>query len=319
MSAWRQKCFKNSGSEIVILSQSDLIKLCGVAGEAARSAGALIRSRSGSRLSIDTKPGASSLASSLVTEVDLLSQTTIIEKLLPVCDRYDIALLAEEGADDLLRLEKDYFWSVDPLDGTLPFTENRPGYAVSIALVSRSGEALVGVVYDPVAQNSYHAIKGQGVTFNGQAWIPTGIRGQADSPSGKILTLICDRSFFDDPHYRLISRQFETSAVELGYAGLAVENFGGAVLNAVTALERAPSIYFKFPKEKGGSLWDYAATSIISQEAGALASDIYGNPLDLNRSDSTYMNHRGLIYCCRPELAKAARLLHAGYLKHSAG
>ena len=48
-------------------------------------------------------------------------------------------VLTEETEDDGGRLRADYFWCVDPLDGTLPFIEGRPGSAVSIALIARDG------------------------------------------------------------------------------------------------------------------------------------------------------------------------------------
>ena len=76
-------------------------------------------------------------------------------------------------------------------------------------------------------------------------------------------------------------------------------------MNACYALDRAPACHFKFPKSQdgGGSLWDYAATACLYQESGATVSDAFGNPLDLNRSDSTFMNHRGALYATDAGLA----------------
>lgn len=56
--------------------------------------------------------------------------------------------------------------------------------------------------------------------------------------------------------------------------------------------------YFKFPKSQqgGGSVWDYAATARLFEEAGGIVTDIHGGCLDLNRPDSHFMNHRGVIY-----------------------
>jgi fructose-1,6-bisphosphatase/inositol monophosphatase family enzyme len=65
------------------------------------------------------------------------AQAAVLEVLAPTFKAYDLGLLTEELADDGSRFEKDYFWSIDPLDGTLPFTQGKPGYAVSIALVRR--------------------------------------------------------------------------------------------------------------------------------------------------------------------------------------
>jgi 3'(2'), 5'-bisphosphate nucleotidase/myo-inositol-1(or 4)-monophosphatase len=86
----------------------------------------------------------------------------------------------------------------------------------------------------------------------------------------------------------------------------------GAVINAVTILENPNSCYFKYPRSdnSGGSLWDYAATACLFREAGAVASDIYGQPLDLNRADNTFMNHRGVLYASSQSIANQIIALH---------
>ena len=86
---------------------------------------------------------------------------------------------------------------------------------------------------------------------------------------------------------------------------------GGAAMNAMWALQSAPACYFKFARSgnSGGSLWDYAASACIFHEAGAIATDISGDPLDLNRADSTFMNHRGILYTTDETLAQRIRQL----------
>jgi 3'-phosphoadenosine 5'-phosphosulfate (PAPS) 3'-phosphatase len=95
-------------------------------------------------------------------------------------------------------------------------------------------------------------------------------------------------------------------AREQGHNGVRCILQGGAAMNACWVLENGPACYFKFPKPQdgGGSLWDYAATACIFKEAGAFVSDIYGNQLDLNRPDSTFMNHRGILYSTDRKLAE---------------
>jgi len=72
------------------------------------------------------------------------------------------------------------------------------------------------------------------------------------------------------------------------------------------ALENGPGCHLKLPKpeEGGGSLWDYAATACIYEEVGAWATDVYGQPLELNRRESTFMNHRGVLYASGHILGK---------------
>ena len=77
-------------------------------------------------------------------------------------------------------------------------------------------------------------------------------------------------------------------------------------MNALHVLENSPACYFKFPKpeEGGGSVWDFAATAAIFNECGAAASDFHGEALELNRADSTFMNHRGVLFAPDAALAE---------------
>jgi len=253
------------------------------------------------------KDAGNTLASQVVTEVDHKAQDAILQVLMPTCDAFEIALLAEEQADDRKRLESDYFWCIDPLDGTLPFIQGQPGYSVSIGLVARDGTPQIGVVYDPVHDVLYQATRGQGLRRNNEPWVP--------GSSGQELTFTYDRSLAEHPFFDQILQQLEAYAHLLGLNPLVAIQYGGAVMNACYALEKAPACHFKFPKPQdgGGSLWDYAATACLYQEAGAIVSDVLGNPLDLNRQGSTFMNHRGALYATDEALARRVREIIAEF------
>ncbi|MBT3203194.1 MAG: inositol monophosphatase [Gammaproteobacteria bacterium] len=290
------------------LSSNDLKYLCEIAISAALQAGAIIREKSAVSVAVQSKKGGESLASQVVTEVDLMSQDIILKSLIPTCKEFDLALLSEEQTDDGVRLQKDYFWSIDPLDGTLPFIEKTAGYAVSIALVSRSGRPMLGVIYDPVEQTLYHAVNGQGAFRNKKAWILKPSTDLAKHP----LTVVSDRSFVQQSYYSKIINELETIVTDMGYNGLKLIQIGGAAMNACWVLENNPGCYFKFPKTQsgGGSLWDYAATACVFNEIGAVVSDIHGNELDLNREDSSFMNHHGILYCGTDELSSWIQSLY---------
>jgi myo-inositol-1(or 4)-monophosphatase len=283
------------------LSANDLFLLTQCAISAAYQAGQLIAEKAQQPVTVNTKNGGVSRAAQVVTEVDHLSQDIILNVLQPTCARFDLALLTEESPDDRERLKKDYFWSVDPLDGTLPFIESIPGYAVSIALVSRQGEPFIGVVYDPLRKNLFYAIKGGGVFGNSQ---PISLPETAES-QGQALTFITDRSFAQEPHYQATLLEIQRIAAGLGYAHATLILQGGAAMNACQVLTNPATCYFKFPKQQqgGGSLWDYAATACLFNEIGAVVSDMMGSPLQLNRAESTFMNHCGVLYCTDLRLA----------------
>ena len=267
------------------LTTEHLTELANVAIAAARKAGKHISETRPQDIHQD-KEG-DNLASQMLTEVDGQCQEMILETLAPTFAKFDLALLTEESPDDGSRREKDYFWCIDPIDGTLPYIEGVPGYAVSIALVSNAGESVIGVVYDPVEHNLYHAIRKGGAFRNGEPWKLAESKGA--------LQIITDRSVADYPYCGQVAEKM----------GATIKGQGGAVMNAIWCLQKPRACYFKFPKEEkgGGCFWDYAATAVIYREMGAAVSDMSGAPLNLN-ADSIYLNPFGVLYATDAALAQ---------------
>jgi len=278
------------------LTKKHLLELHNLAVLAAKKAGDVINNYDRSKLQVNIKKGASSKASEVVTEVDLLSQNAILEALLPSIKKYDLALLTEETTDDFSRFEKDFFWCIDPIDGTLSFVEGKPGFSVSIALVSKTGEAYIGVVFDPIKKTTYSAIKGKGAKKNGEFW-------SVSSSLNKHLSFTFDRSFRECSDFDKVIGLLQNYTSKHGIESLHASQQGGAVINAIWVAENSPACYFKFPKPKGGSIWDYAATACIFKELGLPVSDLFGNAMDLNSSESTFMNHKGILFATSNEIA----------------
>ena len=169
----------------------NLTTLADIAITAAKAAGAAINRYTDQEVLLEHKDGGDSYASQVVTAVDKESESIILSHLLPTCEEFDIALLSEETEDDRSRFEKDCFWCIDPIDGTLPFIRKVPGFCVSIALVGRDADPLIGVVYDPSTETLYHAIKGQSAFRNEQPW--------EISPKNTYLTYVSDKTLADTP------------------------------------------------------------------------------------------------------------------------
>jgi len=285
------------------LSKEQLQTLCSAAKQAAQVAGQWIEKFDRDNLQRRFKSAGSSDASKLVTEVDFASEKIIRQHLQNISSPSEIAFVGEESSLSAAgkaqeRFEKPYFWCVDPLDGTLPFVEGRSGYAVSIALVEHSGKPLIGVVYDPTHQVLYHAIAGQG-SYRDLARF-TNIKGRTTS-----LLVYADTSFKTHSNYESCVTTLERCAQNLSLDGVKFIYGNGAVKNACHVLNSNQACYLKLPKEQdgGGSIWDFAATACIAQEAGAWVSNIHGQPLALNRRDSTFMNHEGAIFASNNQIA----------------
>ncbi len=108
----------------------------------------------------------------LVTEADRASEKLIGDRLLSAFPGHGI--YGEEGTRD--RLESEYRWYIDPLDGTTNFAHQFPVFCVSMGLERRAaglapeadGEMVAGVIYDPLRDEMFSAERGRGAWLNGR-------------------------------------------------------------------------------------------------------------------------------------------------------
>jgi fructose-1,6-bisphosphatase/inositol monophosphatase family enzyme len=278
----------------------NLNELCETAKKAAICAGQIIKEAQGTNVQVEAKEGGENLASQVVTEVDHKAQEAILKILTPTLKSHQLGLLTEESPDDNSRFNHSHFWCIDPLDGTLAFSRNQDGYSTSIALVSKEGQAIIGVVYNPRTETLYHAIRNHGAFKNGEVF--------KISKWAQELTLLYDASFLKREDYPDEMKKLQELAHKHGLKGVRKFHLGGAVMNGISTIEYAPAVYYKHPKLAlgGGSIWDFAASSIIQKEAGGFNSDFHGEPLMLNASESTFMNKKGVRFASSCELIERA-------------
>ena len=165
--------------------------------------------------------------------------------------------LSEETVDDPARLANDLVWLVDPVDGTRDFLRGRPGWAVSVALLS-AGRPLIGMLEAPARGESWEAEAGKGARRNGMALAAShrtalpGSRVPADTlPS-------IDADLIAVPR---------ANSIALRIAMVAADE---ADLCATL---------------RWGFEWDIGAATLIAREAGAGVTDAFGQPLAYNKRD----------------------------------
>ncbi|MBF0419832.1 MAG: DUF1679 domain-containing protein [Magnetococcales bacterium] len=267
--------------------------LLATAIQACVEAGNIVKSHWKKNFAVSSKEG-TTRATCIVTEVDLLSQEKITSLLGPTMETYNLGLLAEEGRDNNSRLEKDFFWSVDPLDGTLPFSEGQSGFAVTIALITKTGIPIIGVVYDPITETLFHAVHNQGCYQNHQP-----LQLIKNTPNNEPIHLFADQSLQQDPNYPNFAKQFT------------IHFAGGAVMNSINVLLHPCACYFKYPKDETGgcAIWDLAAVSLLFKEAGAVMTSFNGDDLSFNRADTVYFNKEGLFACRDASLIEKVKKL----------
>ena len=108
----------------------------------------------------------------LVTEADRASERLITERLCSALP--DHGVYGEEGSRSAL--DSEYRWYVDPLDGTTNFAHGFPAFCVVLGCEHRpaglaaeqDGEMVAGVIYDPLRDEMFRAVKGGGATRNGE-------------------------------------------------------------------------------------------------------------------------------------------------------
>ena len=226
------------------------------ATSAAREAAEVLRSGFGVEQAIRYKGEVD-----LVTEVDEQAERVIKEILVGAFPSY--GMLAEEGGR--VSGGGDARWIVDPLDGTTNFAHGLPIFAISIAL-ERAGEVVLGVVHDPIREETYVAERGRGATLNGEP-----IR--VSDTDGLIRALIATGFPYD--------RAEMPEALELfgRFAALTrgMRRLGATALDlCYVAAGRLDGYY-----ERGIWPWDIAAGSLILEEASGKVTDYRGSELDL--------------------------------------
>lgn len=235
--------------------------LLGLAERAARRAGRELLDRYGAATGVSMK----SSATDPVSDADRASERLLVAMLL--AERPDDGLLGEEGADR--PAASGLRWVIDPLDGTVNYLYRFPAWCVSVACEDRvDGEwsALVGVVHDPLLDETFSARRGGGARLNGIAL-------KVNDPVPLERALIATGFGYDADHRR---RQAAVAAGLLAQVR-DIRRAGSAALDLCSvAAGRVDGYYEDTP-----SRWDWAAGALVAAEAGAhvgtlLAPD--GNP-----------------------------------------
>ena len=192
-----------------------------------------------------------------VSEADLAAETAIADILGQAEERF--GFLGEETG--FSQGERPEMWVVDPLDGTSNFVWGIPYFAVSIALCDRDGEIL-GVVFDPVRDEMFSAIRGSGAWLNGKrvaALVPK-------APAEAMVSI----SMPVPGQLKVIGRERFLEGLQTAMDGSAgIRRLGSAALDlAYVGAARLDGFF-----EDSLSYYDLAAGKLFALEAGAHVSD----------------------------------------------
>ncbi|MFN2271248.1 MAG: inositol monophosphatase family protein [Anaerolineae bacterium] len=215
-----------------------------------------------------------------VTETDKAAEALIIERLREAFP--DHRILAEETHGDDWRAWDEPgppMWLIDPLDGTVNFAHGFPFVGVSLALLAEAKPA-VGVVYDPLRDETFAASAGGGTTRNG--------RRVRVSPVGRLADAFLATGFAYDRRTAVDNNTQRLDHFLRRSQG--VRRAGSAAVDlSYVACGRLDGFW-----EKGLHPWDVAAATLIVQEAGGQVTDFDGGPNYL--SGEFFLASNGLIH-----------------------
>ena len=198
---------------------------------------------------------------SVITPADIAMQDRLENELNHHWPMYEV--LGEEMTDDEQQAVIDSgagYWCVDPLDGTSNYAAGLPFFAVSIALIVDKQQQL-GLIYDPVRDEMFSAIKGQGAFLNDQVIDHSQLRITEDKP---IVAEIDLKRLPEKLAVKLVTESIFASQ----------RNIGSSALDWCWMSVGRFDIYLN----GGQKLWDYAAGSLIFREAG-------GHSISLDNED----------------------------------
>jgi myo-inositol-1(or 4)-monophosphatase len=226
------------------------------ATDAAREAGRLLRDNVDKRGEVMFKG-----AVDLVTHFDRKSQDLIHGRLSS--EFPDHGFLAEEGL--VRESPSPYRWIFDPLDGTTNFAHTFPVFCVSIALEER-GSVILGVVFDPMREELFTAVRGRGAYLNG---IPIHVSNIPELGRALLAT-----GFPYDVRTSRVNNVIEFSRFVV--KAQAIRRCGSAALDlCYVACGRFDGFW-----ELKLKPWDVAAGAVLVEEAGGRVTDFEGRAFD---------------------------------------
>lgn len=218
--------------------------------------------------------------SSPVTEADRLANSVILSGLARLTP--DIPAISEEGthAPFAERAHWENVWLIDPLDGTREFIKRNGEFTVNIALVSNQA-AILGVVYAPVGNVFYYALKGSGAFKRKGRGRPVAINAKSYD--------VRDPMVITGSRSHNVGESLKNFISTIGFSRYIPM---GSALKSCLVAEGAADVYARF----GATCeWDTAATQCIVEEAGGGFTDLNLRPLRYNAHD-TLLNPQFLVF-----------------------
>ncbi len=227
----------------------------------------------------------------IVTVADRTAEKLIREQLAAAFPEHGI--YGEEGTRD--RLEGEFRWYVDPLDGTTNFAHGLPQFCVSMGLDHRQieklaqrpavpapdedGKLVAAVIYDPLRDELFAAERGRGARLNDR---PMRVSRTPELCEALVATGFPSRKRHQSPNIHFYQ--------EFCLRSHGVRRAGSAALDLACVAAGRLDAFWEFNLNP----WDTAAGILLIEEAGGRVTDFSGNPFRLDSREVLASN--GLIH-----------------------
>jgi myo-inositol-1(or 4)-monophosphatase len=238
------------------VDETQLPRLLEAAKEAAREAGEEILKHQG-----DPNGHWQKGVDDPVTQADYAADQLLRERLMAACP--ECGWQSEETVDDQSRLEKDWVWVVDPLDGTKEFLTQVPEFTVAIGLV-HNGQPRLGVVYNPATREMIAGADGCEVTYMDRTTSVSEVTERSEA-SIAVSASEYKRGEFDDVAATMHLRPIGSVAYKL----------------ALVAAGQVDVFYTLTPRHE----WDICAGMYLVQAAGGRATEKDGSEVVFNKPE----------------------------------
>ncbi|MCW8932250.1 MAG: inositol monophosphatase [Gammaproteobacteria bacterium] len=191
---------------------------------------------------------------SLITQADIEVQKLIKSELYSHFPEFDFFAeeLTEEEHSQFFANNHSGYWCLDPIDGTSNFASTLPYFSISLALII-NGETVMGLVYDPMRDECFSAIKDQGAKLNGEPIK----RLDAPKELSECIAIIDFKRLNTELSVKLVT--------DLPYRSQ--RSFGSVALDWCWLAMGRGQLYLHGKQ----MLWDYAAGLLIATEAGCVS------------------------------------------------
>ena len=209
-----------------------------------------------------------------VTNADL----QINDYLRDFCNKNtpEFGWISEESKDDHSRKSREYFWCLDPIDGTRSYIERKSEYTIALALMKKN-EPILGIVYNPKTEEIFHA------TTNSVAYC------------NKKKIKVTKNNNLEKLNIAISSSEMKNfDLYNLNYKKLL--KIGSIAYKTVLVAKGEIDVTLSFTKKND---WDLAAANLILDKAGGLTTTITGQSIEFNTDDlkiSSVLSSNGRIH-----------------------